>query len=106
MPVSVDDYQPHDQQIWDEELQDFIPDRVFDAHIHMLNPEHLSATTPTAFNNWSHADLPALQQWAARLYPGRETHFLVLGTPAPGIDVFAHNRWCIKQVHRDPRNNY
>ncbi|MFN0053627.1 MAG: amidohydrolase family protein [Planctomycetales bacterium] len=103
MTVSVNDYQPYDQQIWDEELCDFVPARVFDAHIHMLHPQHLPAT-PGAFHNWSHADLPTLRAWAARLYPGRETHFLVLGTPAPGIDVAGHNRWCIDQVHQDPQS--
>jgi predicted TIM-barrel fold metal-dependent hydrolase len=104
MPVSLNDYQPQDQQIWEEELQDFVPDRVFDAHIHMLHLEHLSQTTPGSFQNWSQADLPALQQWAARLYPDREVHFLVLGTHSPGIDVTAHNRWCIQQVRRDPQS--
>jgi glutamate-1-semialdehyde 2,1-aminomutase len=104
MAVSVGDYRPHDQQIWDEELHEFVPGRVFDAHIHLLNREHLSETTPAPFRDWSQADLPAVQQWAERLCPGRETHFLVLGTPAPGIDVDAHNRWCLEQVRRDPQS--
>ena len=104
MPISINDFSTHDQQIWDEELQDFIPDRVFDAHIHMFHPEHLKTSVPSALSGWGLADLPTLQQWAARLYPGRETHFLVLGTPAPGIDVTAHNRWCIEQVRQDPQS--
>ena len=104
MPISINDFSTHDQQIWDEELQDFIPDRVFDAHIHMFHPEHLKTSVPSALSGWGLADLPTLQPWAARLYPGRETHFLVLGTPAPGIDVTAHNRWCIEQVRQDPQS--
>ena len=40
MPVSIDDYTEHDQRIWDEELAEFVPSRVFDAHIHMLNRAH------------------------------------------------------------------
>ena len=95
-------YTIHDQQIWEEELADFVPDRVFDAHIHMLDRRHLSKTTPSAFDNWSNSDFKVLQKWAEQLYPGRETHFLVLGTPAPGIDVDAHNHWAIKQVRQDP----
>ncbi len=103
MPASLHDYSAHDQQIWDEELQDFVPDRVFDAHIHMFHPEHLTpAASPSSA--WGHTDFSALQQWAARLYPGRETHFLVLGTPIQGIDVTAHNRWCIEQVQQDPQS--
>ncbi len=106
MAVSISDYQPQDQQIWEEELQDFIPSRVFDAHIHMLLPEHLAAANrpPAAANTLAHADLPALQQWAQRLYPGRETHFLVLGWPSMGIDVTAHNAWCIEQLGQDPQS--
>jgi len=103
MPASLQDYSAHDQQIWDEELQDFVPDRVFDAHIHMFHPEHLTAAASPS-SAWGHTDFSALQQWAARLYPGRETHFLVLGTPIQGIDVTAHNRWCIEQVQQDPQS--
>ena len=89
MPLSIEDYSPHDQQIWDEELQDFVPNRVFDAHIHLFNRKHLPAAAGAPLGHWGDADLATLRQWAQRLYPGRETHFLVLGTPVPGIDVAA-----------------
>lgn len=102
MPVSMEDFSEHDQRIWEEELQDFVPNRVFDAHIHMFHPEHLKPSASSNGSPWGHADFSTLQQWAARLYPGRETHFLVLGTPTLGIDVTAHNRWCIDQVSQDP----
>ena len=67
MPVSLNDYSPHDQQIWDEELDDFVPERVFDAHIHMFDPRHLAAAAPSAANPWGFADFGTLRQWAARL---------------------------------------
>ena len=104
MAISLNDFSIHDQQIWDEELQDFVPDRVFDAHIHMFHPEHVKAVATSASNMWGYTDFANLQQWAARLYPGRETHFLVLGTPMPGMDVEAHNRWCIDRVRQDPQS--
>lgn len=93
-------YTEHDRQIWEEELEEFVPPRVFDAHIHLFNPQHMGERTG---RTWSHADLETLQSWARRLYPGRETHFLVLGSPAPGIDVQAHNDWAIQQVSQDPQ---
>lgn len=61
MPVSLNEFSPHDQQIWDEELQDFVPDRVFDAHIHMFNPEHLPESARAA-NSWGYADFETLQR--------------------------------------------
>lgn len=101
MTVSPGEYSPHDQQIWDEELSDFVPQRVFDAHIHLFNPAHMAGGRETT---WTYADLDTLKQWANRLYPGRETHFLTLGTPVPGIDVAAHNAWCIEQIQSDPQS--
>lgn len=103
MPISINSFSDHDQQIWDEELQDFVPDRVFDAHIHMFNPEHLAATARNE-DSWGYTDFATLQQWATRLYPGRETHFLSLGSPMPGIDVRQHNQWSIAEIQKDPQS--
>lgn len=103
MPVSLRDYSAHDQQIWDEELQDFIPERIFDAHVHLFDPQHLKPDAPQS-SRWTPTDLAAAQAWAARLYPGRETHFLALGTPVQGLDVDTHNQWCLAQVQQDPQS--
>ncbi|MBS0206867.1 MAG: aminotransferase class III-fold pyridoxal phosphate-dependent enzyme [Planctomycetes bacterium] len=103
MSPSVPDFQPCDQQIWDEELQEFVPQRVFDAHIHLFNRSHLTENaSPTSA--WSNADLATIQGWASRLYPGREVHFLVLGTPVVGMDLAAHNNWALAQVWQDPQS--
>ena len=42
MPSSITDYNQADQRIWEEELDKFVPSRVFYAHIHMLDQRHLS----------------------------------------------------------------
>ena len=95
-------YTEHDQQIWDEELAEGLPSRIFDAHIHLFNKAH----QPEGTAGWSNADLATLNQWAARLYPDREVYYLVLGTPLPGIDVAAHNAWAIEQVQSDPQSRF
>ena len=30
------DYRSCDREIWEEELDDFVPDRILDAHIHLF----------------------------------------------------------------------
>ena len=100
MNVSPDDYNEHDQQIWDEELADFVPRRIFDAHIHLFDRRH----HPDGVPGWSDAGLSTLRNWATRLYPDCEIHFLVLGSPLPGINVAAHNEWAIEQVGADPQS--
>ncbi len=102
MPVSIENYNEHDLQIWNEELNDFIPDRIYDAHIHMLHLSHL----PEDKRIWGQAELKDLKKWAERLYPGRDVSFLTLGTPFPEIDVAAHNKWFAEQIKEDPKSRW
>jgi hypothetical protein len=92
-----------DRLIWNEELADFVPNRIFDAHVHLLDNRHLSAAENT-FENWADTDFKTLQAGAEKLYPQREIHFLVLGTPLPGIDLRLHNDWIADQVRFDPQS--
>ncbi len=102
-PESI--YQESDRQIWEEELESFVPSRILDAHIHLIDPRHITEPPPsTVFVPRSYAGLDTLKEWAAILYPGRETHFLTLGMPCPGIDVAAHNEWCTEQILQDPQS--
>jgi len=93
----------HDLTIWQEELDSFIPRNVFDAHIHLFSPSHLPNPDQSP---WGLGDLNTLQAWAQALYPGRETHFLTLGSPLAGIDVGQHVRWCTEQIQGDPQSRY
>ena len=105
MPVSDLDYREHDRRFWEEELDEFVPERVFDAHFHLFVNEHLDDSRRTeesknfeiADSTWSDGT-----EWANTVYPGRETHFLVLPMPLPGIDVDAHNQWLADQIKIDP----
>lgn len=101
MTVQVEDYSPHDERIWNEELEEFVPDRIFDAHIHMIAHRHLPEPVRST-TTWGEAGFETLVAWSRRLYPNRETHFLVLGSPVPGIDVDGHNSWAIEQLAADP----
>ena len=82
------DYRDCDRQIWDEELADFVPDRILDAHIHLFWPSDVTEMKPGFERN--EADLETLNKWAELLYPGRKIQYLILGTPFPGTDVAKH----------------
>ena len=83
------DYRDCDRQTWEEELADFVPDRIFDAHIHCFWNSNL-ATPSQQTSTWHDSDLSTLNGWAKVLYPGRRIQYLVLGTPARGIDIAKH----------------
>lgn len=97
------DYSKDDRQIWEEELEEFVPRRIFDAHAHLFRHTQLPAGHPGR-KVWHDADHAAHIAWARRLYPGREVHFLYLGTPVPGIDVARHNAFLERELARDPRS--
>ena len=49
-----------DRVIWKEELAQFVPERVFDAHVHLLDRQHLSQVEG-AFLDWKDTDWNALK---------------------------------------------
>ena len=99
-PMTNIDYREFDRQIWEEELEDFVPPLVYDMHTHMWSEEHKGESAPSALR-WG-IDYQDHLAWAAKLYPGREIHYLVLGTPVVGIDVEGHNDWMAAQMAADP----
>ena len=94
------DYTRHDRQIWAEELEGFVPRRIFDAHAHLFWHDHLPVRHPK-LKVWCDANHAAHQAWARRLYPGREIHYLYLGTPIPGIRVGRHNDFIARELKKD-----
>ena len=100
-PMSIIDHREHDRQIWEEELADFVPQRVFDAHCHLFIRKHLPTESPHAMAH-TDVDFQALRDWSQSIYPGRELGFLILGTPVPGIDEEGHNRWIADEIAGQP----
>ena len=90
-------YTKYDQQIWDEDLEDFVPERIFDAHTHLWTDEHLSADDPKR-GEMMVSDMPNMVRWNERIFPNRQIEYLVLGTPRQGIDVDGHNSWLHEQM--------
>ena len=82
------DYRDCDRQIWAEELADFVPQRICDAHCHLL--WHTDLTDPQPESKAENTNLATLERWAKVLYPGRKMQYLILGTPIAGIDVDRH----------------
>jgi hypothetical protein len=75
-------------RIWTEELADFVPAKVLDFHVHILN----AATLP-AGKTWSaggHAltsyDFDDLRRDLDEFYPARQTAAVCFGSPDPAYD--------------------
>jgi len=98
------DYRNFDREIWEEELEDFVPRVIYDMHVHMWSEAHKDTLTGPPGGLRQEIDYQEHRAWAARLFPGRQVHYLVLGTPVPGMDVEGHNDWMAREMAADPRS--
>ena len=98
------DYQDFDREIWNKDLEDFVPSTVYDMHTHMWSETHRGSLTGEALGLRTEIDYQDHLNWAAKLYPDRKFHLLVLGTPIPGMDAEGHNEWLATQLKADPES--
>lgn len=101
-----------DRRIWEEELEEFLPQQLFDAHLHFFNNDHCLSQpgddppefSPTVNCPFTVLDRDALQQTYRMLFPGREVHYLAFGWVYRRIDFDKHNEFTAAQVVDDPKS--
>jgi len=92
------EYDEIDERVWREELDPFLPPRVFDAHGHVYLAAHLppasgesaNPSTPTVVREYPHEVFAEAER---RLWPGREVKALIFGSVSLGVDVEATNAY-------------
>ena len=91
-----------DRVIYEKEIRPFLPDRIFDAHAHLLqNALHpdLESTMPLALDPMlGDVDMPHLEHWWQTLFPHAQVTGLVMGTPTKGADWRAENDFVAENV--------
>ncbi len=87
-----------DYRIWERELEDFVPDSVFDAHTHIWSDEHKSGNAEDASALRLPVSLQDLHAWTLQQFPGRRLGYLLLATPLRNIDFQGHNQWVADQA--------
>ena len=90
----------YDRELIDRELQDFIPPRVFDAHVHLFLREHfLPDQQPPLFQNApDRLGVEEFRKHINDLMPGREVDGLFFAFPKVGIDLEAANSFVASEV--------
>ena len=95
-------FNARDREFWEQYLEDFVPRRLYDMHTHLWTE---AGQNPAALRKSAlrmEAGLNELRRWSGEIYPRRECHYLLLGTPVTGIDRKNHNRWLAGEVKKDP----
>ena len=99
-----------DRRIWEEELEGFLPHRIFDAHVHFFHNDHcLSRPGQVPPEPLTTTDCPVeiidrqvLREMYKDLFPGREVRFQAFGWVYRRLDFDRHNAFTATQVMDDP----
>ena len=90
------EYDEIDERVWREELDGFLPPRLFDFHGHVYLAEHVPSrargrvnpSLPVVVTEYPHEVFAEVER---RLWPGREVKALVFGSVDPEVDLDSTN---------------
>ena len=106
IPIEPNDV---DRRIWEEELEGFVPQCVFDVHTHVFrwkfntDPEKDTGVFAMIGRTFPEASWAELNACDAALMPGREVHRLAFPSPFfPSCDFEASNEYVAAEVRGDP----
>lgn len=97
-------YNNFDREFWNRELEDFVPRKLYDMHAHLWTEKGQEHLPPADTVLRTEVDFAGLFGWSSQVFPGRECHFLALGTPIPGVNAISQNKWLAKKVAVDQRS--
>jgi glutamate-1-semialdehyde 2,1-aminomutase len=94
------DYLDSDRELFERELASFMPTRIFDAHAHLYDLNHVGEGAPRMLASGpSHAGYDEYQRLIGQMAPGRQpTGGLFFPFPSPQVDVAAANAFVGGQV--------
>jgi glutamate-1-semialdehyde 2,1-aminomutase len=108
LPCELNDL---DRRIWLEELDEFVPARVFDAHTHIYhwdfyrNPEKDQSAYQFVGRDYPEASRAMLDACDAALFPGRTVDRLAFPFPfATHTDFAGSNAYLAEQLREAPRS--
>ena len=88
------------------EIEELLPERLFDVHVHVWRRDHLGASGVAGFGHWLTRDQYLGEDLAAefaRLFPGRACSALLFPLPVADGDVAAMNRYLAGVVRAEER---
>ena len=85
-----------DQEIFDRELADFLPDRIFDAHGHLVHPDIFAFKHDLVPET---CGIEEFRKYNGMLHPGRELGALLLNYVPVDADVAFANQWFADQLN-------
>lgn len=95
-------YSSRDLEIWQEELESFVPARVFEAHAHIYRVSDYTHYPYSATYAYPTMNVGLLNRSYGQVMPGREMHYHLFGYPASENDFASANAFTAGQAELDP----
>lgn len=92
-----------DRDIWEGELNEFIPDKIFDFHCHIFDLKHFRQpypAEPKILKRYSKVKLMDFQNGNKVFFPGRETRYLITGWPHHQSDLNKQNEFVFNEIKK------
>jgi len=93
-------YTDVDRAFWQEHLEDWVPHRIIDAHLHIVNPVHRREpmTEERRRQYWvaevnEPMDAPTAQHCDGITFPNRQVGHVAMGMPDPAFDIESGNEY-------------
>jgi len=93
--------------LWGRELAAWMPEALFDAHVHLGPPEVMGEISPqrrrVPLCTFTHLRLDQMRAWHAQLFPGRRvTGTIAFPFPLREVDIAGANRYLIEVMRAAP----
>jgi predicted TIM-barrel fold metal-dependent hydrolase len=93
-----------DRELFDRELDSFVPERIFDAHAHLFCTDHFAGDSapPLAKGGPKRVGYDAFQKKMGELTPGRAMEGLFFPWPSTDVDSVAANAFLYEEMRNHP----
>jgi len=93
--------------LWGRELAAWMPESLFDAHVHLGPPEVMGEISPqrrrVPLCTFTHLRLDQARAWHAQLFPGRRvTGTIAFPFPLREVDLAGANRYMVEVMRAAP----
>ena len=85
------DVTPYDKKIWEEELRDFLPDKIFDAHMHIWEPGTRKVGQKGCVT-WTSLVAPDMTyenmvETYEKIFPGKTVKQVLMSSPSCNLEL-------------------
>tara|TARA_Y100001970_G_scaffold102553_2_gene128760 strand:+ start:1363 stop:2364 length:1002 start_codon:yes stop_codon:yes gene_type:complete len=95
-------YRDIDKDFWYEELEEWVPKRIYDCHVHLINNDIIDKKSIHK-DIYPNEPLSKIREWHRNVFPNRDVNSLIIGKPLIGTDINAHNEFIYQEINGETK---